>query len=163
MAAEPLPLGRVVERPPLDPSVLSVRVGLLGCGTVGSEVARQLLDGFERGVHRFELDRVAVRDRDKTRPLVLPPRIVTTDALSIVKDPEIDVVVTDIAMPDVDGYALARTVRQRREPIPVIALSALTRIDAADEVLFDAFVRKPADPRAIAWAIHDAAEKHEGA
>lgn len=68
-----------------------------------------------------------------------------------------DVILTDIAMPDIDGYALARIIRERHDAPPVIALSALTRVDAVNEALFDAFVRKPADPAAIAWAVHDAA------
>ncbi len=73
-----------------------------------------------------------------------------------------DVIVTDIAMPDIDGYAFARLVQQRPDRRPVIALSALTRIEAADEALFDAFVRKPAEPETIAWAVHDAAESARG-
>jgi two-component system chemotaxis sensor kinase CheA len=44
----------------------------------------------------------------------------------------IDVVVTDIEMPEMDGFALATTLRQdpRTAAIPVIALSAMVSTDA---------------------------------
>jgi two-component system chemotaxis sensor kinase CheA len=44
----------------------------------------------------------------------------------------IDVVVTDIEMPEMDGFALATTLRQdpRTAAIPVIALSAMVSADA---------------------------------
>lgn len=78
-----------------QPSVL--RVGLLGCGVVGSEVARILLDEAERissaaGV-KLELARVAVRHVDKARSVELPPGTVTDSALDIVSDPSIDLII----------------------------------------------------------------------
>jgi homoserine dehydrogenase len=85
------------DHPPnrFTPEVL--RVGLLGCGTVGSPVAKALFEEGDRlsraaGV-RFELARVAVRHPDKKRSVQLPTEIVTTDALAVAIDPEIDVVV----------------------------------------------------------------------
>lgn len=77
------------------PEVL--RVGLLGCGTVGSPVAQALLDdgdALERAAGaRLELARVAVRDPNKERPVRLPPEIFTTDALAVAIDPGIDIVI----------------------------------------------------------------------
>jgi PAS domain S-box-containing protein len=80
------------------------------------------------------------------------------DAMAAIDAWNPHVIVTDIAMPEADGYALARMVRERRDGVPIIALSALSRLSAADRALFHSFVRKPADPAAIAWAIHDAAK-----
>lgn len=75
----------------------TIRVGLLGCGHVGTEVARRLLadGGFVgRGSdEHFELARVAVRHRSKRRPIDLPGEIITTDAISVVEDPSIDVII----------------------------------------------------------------------
>lgn len=73
-----------------------IRIGLLGCGTVGSEVARRLLAGSPVADDREStrgLARVAVAHPAKERNVRLPPEIVTGDAFSIVKDPDIDVVV----------------------------------------------------------------------
>lgn len=67
-----------------------LRVGLLGCGTVGSEVARTLRERVPPGL---VLERVAVRDLGKNRPVKLPSSHLTDDPLTIVKDPAIDIVV----------------------------------------------------------------------
>jgi homoserine dehydrogenase len=74
-----------------------VRVGMLGCGTVGGAVARMLHDhaddiALRTGV-RPQLRRVAVRDLGRDRDVPLDRDVFTTDAASIVDDPEIDVVV----------------------------------------------------------------------
>ncbi len=80
---------------PTAPAVL--RIGLLGCGTVGSPVAKALLEDaaeLERasGVP-LELARVAVRHPHKARPVHLPSGIVTTDAVAVAIDPDIDIVI----------------------------------------------------------------------
>ena len=58
-----------------------------------------------------------------------------------------DIVITDIAMPDMDGYAFTRALRQRdgARHVKVIALSAFP---AAIEIegVFDAYLAKPIDP-----------------
>lgn len=96
-----------MEQHPHDPNHTfdaPLRVGLLGCGTVGSEVARLLC---ERGVPGLVLERVAVRDLDKERSVSLPAGRLTNDALAIVKDPTIDVVVEVIGGID-PAYGLLR-------------------------------------------------------
>lgn len=74
-----------------------LRVGLLGCGTVGTPVAQALLEdraSLERAAGvRLELTRVAVRNTNRARAVTLPRAIVTTDALAVAIDPEIDIVV----------------------------------------------------------------------
>jgi len=57
-----------------------------------------------------------------------------------------DAVITDIAMPDVDGYAFTRTLRERHgHGLKVIALSAFpARPNEASG--FDAYLTKPIDP-----------------
>jgi homoserine dehydrogenase len=67
-----------------------MRVGLLGCGTVGSEVARLLLDGAVPGM---ALGRVAVHDPHKERAVELPDGLLTSDASIVVTDPDIDLVI----------------------------------------------------------------------
>src|SRR5262245_1211463 len=75
-----------------------VRVALLGCGTVGGEVVRLLHDQADDLTARIgasiELVGIAVRrpgrDRDS---LPVPPTLFTSDALSLVKRDDVDVVV----------------------------------------------------------------------
>ena len=72
-----------------------VRIGMLGCGVVGSEVARLLLADTEelstRAGVKIELSRIAVRSI-KDYPGI-NPALFTTDPFSIVNDPEIDLIV----------------------------------------------------------------------
>jgi protein-histidine pros-kinase len=65
-----------------------------------------------------------------------------------------DVVITDIAMPKTDGFELCDRLRQR-STVPILALSALTRLEDRDpdDKRFVAFLRKPAEPAVIAWAV----------
>ena len=72
-----------------------VRIGMLGCGVVGSHVARLLLADKEelstRAGVKIELVKIAVRN---IRPIDdIDPSLFTTDAMSIVNDPEIDLIV----------------------------------------------------------------------
>ena len=76
----------------------SVRVALLGCGTVGSDVVRLLhaqdADLTARVGAPLELVGVAVRRMDRDRSaLPVDRRLFTTDALGLVKRDDVDVVV----------------------------------------------------------------------
>ncbi|MDQ3953889.1 MAG: homoserine dehydrogenase [Actinomycetota bacterium] len=88
---------RVIPPPP-------VNVGLLGCGTVGSAVARKLLDDpalVERAAGApVRLTRIAVRDPARPRRVRLPPGILTSDALAVACDLDVDVVVEAIGGTD---------------------------------------------------------------
>ncbi|GAB3054591.1 homoserine dehydrogenase [Sediminivirga luteola] len=69
-----------------------LRVALLGCGVVGSEVARQLLGRPEEFAARtgasLELSGIAVRSLDRERPGI-PAGLLTTDARALVADADI--------------------------------------------------------------------------
>ncbi len=77
---------------------MTVRVALLGCGTVGSEVVRLLHEQADDLTARvgapLEIVGIAVRrlDRDRAK-LPADPAIFTTDALGLVKRDDVDVVV----------------------------------------------------------------------
>lgn len=90
------------DKTPFDPdddgrAARAVRVGLMGCGNVGTPVARALLEEsetIERAVGApLELAHVAVAHPGKTRDVYLPEGIVTTDALAVAIDPEVDIVI----------------------------------------------------------------------
>jgi homoserine dehydrogenase len=89
---------------------LSVRVGLIGCGTVGANVASRLLERQERicemtGV-RYDLTRIAVRNLDRKRVTSLPPELLCTDARSIARDPGVDIVIECAGRGDEIGEAV---------------------------------------------------------
>ncbi len=73
-----------------------LRVALLGCGTVGSEVARLLTDSASdleaRIGRRVELAGIAVRRLNRDRPGI-DPALLTTDAHALVSRPDVDLVV----------------------------------------------------------------------
>jgi homoserine dehydrogenase len=73
-----------------------VRIGLLGCGTVGQAVVRTLIEGgatIERASgHRLEVGPILVRDADRPRPGV-DPRLITTDPARVLEDPTVSIVV----------------------------------------------------------------------
>jgi homoserine dehydrogenase len=72
-------------------------IALIGCGTVGSGVARLLLEQHERLAARagrpLVLRRVVVRNPAKPRAIALPRELVTTELRSVLTDPAIQVAV----------------------------------------------------------------------
>jgi homoserine dehydrogenase len=74
----------------------TVRIGLLGCGNVGAALVRLLAErgddiAMRSGCH-LEVARVAVLDVERDRGVPLDDGVFTTDGVSIVDDPGIDVV-----------------------------------------------------------------------
>ncbi len=74
-----------------------IRIGLLGFGTVGSGVVKLLTGNREvlarRAGVKLELARVAVKDAAKPREVELPAGMVTEDAIAVIRDPSIDMIV----------------------------------------------------------------------
>ncbi|BCW63667.1 homoserine dehydrogenase [Paenarthrobacter sp. MSM-2-10-13] len=71
----------------------TLKVALLGCGNVGAQVARILIDDAEalaaRSGARLELSGIAVRNVDAPREVELPRELFTTDADTLVKDADL--------------------------------------------------------------------------
>jgi PAS domain S-box-containing protein len=70
-------------------------------------------------------------------------------ALDHVAEHPIDVVLTDIAMPQMDGFTLQRLLRERDDfrDIPIVALTAFPpSVMSIDEKEFTIYLRKPIDP-----------------
>jgi len=86
----------------------AVVVGLIGCGTVGSGVVRILRDNASIISRRVGCDvlvkRVAVRDLADPRYVEVPDEMLTTEAMEVISDPEVDIVVEVIG-----GIEPART------------------------------------------------------
>jgi CheY-like chemotaxis protein len=69
----------------------------------------------------------------------------STAALEAIDQHLPDLVITDIAMPVLDGYAFTRALRKRNANLKVIALSAFSP-DANERRTFEAYLLKPIDP-----------------
>ena len=71
-----------------------------------------------------------------------------------------DVVVTDLAMPDRDGFALARAIREgelaQDRKTPIVCLTALSDLDVNAQARMDSFDRhllKPVSPQELVEAV----------
>ncbi|GAC91644.1 homoserine dehydrogenase [Anoxybacillus flavithermus NBRC 109594] len=87
----------ITEKQEVGKMVKSVSVGLLGLGTVGSGVVKIIKNHQDKLMHQIgcpvEIKKVAVRDRDKKRDVVLPEAVLTTNVEEVINDPDIDVVI----------------------------------------------------------------------
>lgn len=74
-----------------------IRLGLLGCGTVGSGLvtilAREADDVAARAGARLVVTRIAVRDLSQNRGLPLDESVFTTDPMQVVESDDVDVVI----------------------------------------------------------------------
>ncbi len=73
-----------------------IRIGVLGCGTVGTAVLRLLAGHGEDVLRRagvgLQVTRIAVRDLRLDRGPDVPRHLLTDDASAVVADPDVDVV-----------------------------------------------------------------------
>jgi CheY-like chemotaxis protein len=79
------------------------------------------------------------------------------EALRRLQDTAVDLVIADIAMPEVDGYAFISRVRQRHPNLPALAMTAHARIEDRRRALaagYTAYRTKPIDgPQLIIEAV----------
>ena len=71
-----------------------------------------------------------------------------------------DIIVSDLAMPDEDGYSLIRRVRESGSLVPAVAVTAYVRSEdeaRVREAGFQRHVPKPFDPQMLVEAVHDLA------
>jgi homoserine dehydrogenase len=117
-----------------------LRVGLLGCGTVGSSVVRLVAehrDDIEaRAGCRLEIARVAVRDPAKPRDVPLDAGAFTPDPMDVVEDPSIDIVCELIGGREPAG-SLVLAAFERDKPVvtankELLATRGQELFDAAD-------------------------------
>ncbi len=89
-----------------------------------------------------------------------------TDALAIFGKDHPDVIVTDIGMPDYNGYAFIAAVRKqesRNRKTPVIALTAYSTPADRDTALisgFNEYLAKPFDPATLIHTIKRLYDQH---
>ncbi|MBN1301160.1 MAG: response regulator [Melioribacteraceae bacterium] len=80
------------------------------------------------------------------------------EALELLPSEKFDLIITDLNMPNIDGFEFIRTVRQSDEyrNIPIIILSSLGGDSDIDEGLScgaNSYLRKPFDPNRIAYEV----------
>jgi PAS domain S-box-containing protein len=69
------------------------------------------------------------------------------DAIDALAERTPDLVISDIAMPHMDGYALARLIRERTPSQKIVALSAFPAgPPGSRDSVFDAYISKPVEP-----------------
>ncbi|MCT7969099.1 PAS domain S-box protein [Laspinema sp. D1] len=88
------------------------------------------------------------------------------EALAATERSRHDILISDIGMPDEDGYVLLRKIRQREagysKPIPAIALTAFAREEDRQQALLAGFhlhVAKPVEPLKLATALAEIAQQ----
>ncbi len=85
-----------------------------------------------------------------------------TEAVAICREEDFDIIIMDVMMPDMDGYAATRKIREMKD-IPVLMLSA--RGEEYDklfgfEVGVDDYVTKPFSPKELMARIHVIIQRH---
>jgi len=84
------------------------------------------------------------------------------DALALARQRPVDIMITDIRMPDMDGIELLREVRKVNPDTMVIAISAHGNLDTAVDFMKEGgvdFIQKPVSNEALRLAIRSAEEK----
>lgn len=130
----------------------AIGIGILGGGTVGGTLARRLLDGADdieaKSGLRLELRSVAVRDLSKTRGFQASEGLLTADAMSVVTDPEVDLVVETMGGLE-PAHGLVMAALEAGKPVvtankELVAAAGLELIQAAEKsgvaLLFEAAV-----------------------
>jgi CheY-like chemotaxis protein len=76
---------------------------------------------------------------------------------ALLKLPDADIIVTDLALPGEDGIWLCQQVRQRPRPVPVIAFSGYTedQVPGMKHAGFARMLLKPLEPGQLGTVIFD--------
>ena len=83
------------------------------------------------------------------------------DAMRIFRTEDIDVVVTDLNMPRIDGLRLIRQMREMDDRIPIVVVSGVEpdQLDLANDLGAVEALFKPVDPQKLIDAVARAAAK----
>jgi CheY-like chemotaxis protein len=84
-------------------------------------------------------------------------------ALGVLTDIEANLLVADIAMPDIDGYELIRRVRRCQGSLPAIAVSAYARPEDRRRALaagYDGYCAKPIETPQLLRAVREVIQVH---
>jgi len=130
----------------------TIGIGLLGAGTVGGTLMRRLVQDHAAIASKTGLDlqvrRVAIRDPEKKRNFEIAADYITTDAVGLVEDPDVDLVVEVMGGQEPAGDLVLRALEAGKPVVTankeLIAARGLDLIAAAERsgvaLLFEAAV-----------------------
>ncbi|HSP79219.1 MAG TPA: response regulator, partial [Myxococcaceae bacterium] len=87
-----------------------------------------------------------------------------TDALELLRRPEVCVMVTDLMMPGMDGQELLKASRAIRPDVEVVLMTAYGTVETAVAAMKDGaydFITKPLKRHSLVKAVEKALERHE--
>ena len=82
------------------------------------------------------------------------------EALQVIKENQIDLLITDYMMPRLDGIALQKRVSNEAPAIPIIMMSALP--DALEKLQLHAVLKKPFSLDAFIEQVESALKRNDG-
>ncbi len=138
-------------------TTFTVTIPVLSIGSTTGQVRNALGDAFMHRDRLRGLDVVLVDDESESRKLVtavlraaganVVPLDSASAALEAIDQRRPHIVITDIAMPGMDGYTFTRTLRARAYG-PLLKVAALSAFPARHDEKsgFDAYLTKPIDP-----------------
>jgi CheY-like chemotaxis protein/two-component sensor histidine kinase len=147
----------------------------------GPESGRDRMHAGQAGEDRLSLAgiRIVVVDDDAdTRDLLavvlrrhgaeVQPAASAAEGMEALVDLQADVLISDLSMPDEDGYALVGKLRARGDAagrIPAVALTALARAEDRERALaagFQNYLAKPVDPAKLASVVRGLVTRRAG-
>jgi len=136
-------------------TTFTVTLPVRAISTPESAVRASFGDTFLHRDRLRDLEIVLVEDEEESRKMLTTvlraagAKVLAFDssaaALEAIDQHPPDLVITDIAMPVMDGYAFTRALRKREPKLKVVALSAFSP-DANEQRTFEAYLLKPIDP-----------------
>ena len=78
------------------------------------------------------------------------------------KSSEIDLIITDIQMPNLDGLEMAKQIKRQNSNIPIVITSAFNDSDylrRSEEIKIDEYLNKPIEIQSLIRIIHDILKK----
>ncbi len=153
-------------------STFVVRIPALEGPSAATDVRLDRLDEIPR---LDGLSVLVVEDEEDTRALIeyvlhSQGANVTTapsvaDALEAMPKTRPDVIISDIGLPEVDGYSFMRKVREINTETPAVALTAYARredIENAAAAGFDLHIAKPIEPARLILAVDQLVRRSRG-
>jgi CheY-like chemotaxis protein len=90
------------------------------------------------------------------------------EALKVIEHQPVDVVVSDVVMPDMDGYDLFMELKERAPQVPVVLMTAYyydkdhvikrSRLEGLNQVIF----KKPIDPKRLKAVLEQVSGRGHG-
>lgn len=84
------------------------------------------------------------------------------EALSVMEKHQVDLLISDIMMPVMDGYSLVNALRETKHTLPILMITAKSQLESLEEAFtlgVDDYMDKPIRTRRVGFACSSIAEK----